>query len=96
MRSFRFPRLAILLMVATLLTILAAIGLAAEMARAVQHGYGGPNLSDMWWAVLPKLFAALLTVLWGVGAVAYAIVFGLGKAGVHRLGNVVTWPERRP
>ncbi len=95
MRSFRFPRSAIFLMVATFLAILAAIGLATEMARSVQAGYPGPNLSAMWWSKLPGVFLMMFVVFWGVGAVGYAVLFGLRRTGVHRFSNIETWPERR-
>jgi len=93
MRSFRFPRTAIALMVATFLTILAAIGLASEMSRSVQAGFGGPDLLTMWWPKLPVTFVFVFLVLWVVGAIGYGILFALRCAGVHRLASVVTWPQ---
>ena len=95
MRSFRFPRTAIALMVATFLVILAAIGLAAEMSRTVQAGFGGPNVPTLWWSKLPMTFVLVFLFLWVVGAIAYAILFALRWTGVHRLSNVVTWPQPR-
>ena len=95
MRSFRFPRTAIALMVATFLTILAAIGLATEMSRTVQAGLGGPTLAAMWWSKLPMSFVLVFLFLWVVGAIGYGILFALKWAGVHRLSNVVTWPQSR-
>ena len=95
MRSFRFPRTAIALMVATFLTILAAIGLATEMSRTVQAEFGGPNLPAMWWSKLPMTFVLVFLFLWVVGAIGYGILFALRWTGVHRLSNVVTWPQPR-
>jgi len=95
MRSFRFPRTAIALMMATFVTILAAIGLATEMARTVQTGFGGPNLPTMWWSKLPMMFVLVFFFFWVAGAVGYGILFAFRSAGVHRLSNVVTWPQPR-
>jgi hypothetical protein len=95
MQAFRFPRTAIALMVATFLAILAAIGLATEMARTVQAGFGGPNLPSTWWSALPIRFVLMFFFLWVVGAVGYGILFALRWSGVHRLSNVVTWPQPR-
>jgi hypothetical protein len=95
MRSFRFPRSAILLMVATFLTILGAISLATEMARTVQTEFAGPNLPSMWWSRLPGMFVRAFLLFGGIGALGYAVLFGLRRSGIHRLSNIETWPERR-
>jgi hypothetical protein len=89
MRSFRFPRFAIFLMVACFLTLLAAIALATEMSRTVQVSYPGvPNLEAMWWSRLPGLFATLLVPLWALGAAGYGILFALRRSGLHRLSSL--------
>ena len=95
MRSFRFPRSSIGLMVATFLTILAAIGLATEMSRTVQAGFNGPNLSRDWWLKFPMMFGLVFLFFWVVGAIGYATSFLLRSSGVHRLSNVSTWPQPR-
>ena len=95
MKSFRFPRFAIFLMIATFLTILAAIGLAVDMARTVQTQFGGPNLPSAWWSRLPGMFVMAFLPFWGVGAIGYAVLFALRRTGVHRFSNIETWPERR-
>ena len=95
MQSFRFPRSAILLMVATFLTILAAISLAGEMARTVQTGYAGPNLPATWWSRLPGIFVMGFLPLWGIGALGYAVLFALRRTGFHRYSKIETWPQRR-
>ena len=93
MRSFRFPQFTIFLMLACFVTLLAAIGLAAEMSRTVQMTYSGaPNLQTMWWAKLPGLFAMVFVMLWTVGAIGYAILFVLQRSGLHRLSTL----EPRP
>jgi hypothetical protein len=88
MRSFRFSRFAIFLMIACFFTILFAIGLATEMSRTVQMSYPGPNLSPMWWARLPGLFATLFLMLGTIGAIGYGIVFALRRSGMHRLSRL--------
>jgi len=95
MKSFRFPRIAIALMVATFLTILAAIGLATDMARTVQAGFGGPNLPATWWSRLPVTFAMTFVMFWALGAIGYGILVALRRSGAHRLSKVVTWPLPR-
>ena len=97
MRSFRFPRFAILLMFACFFTILAAIGLATEMARTVQATTypGTPNLGAMWWVRLPGAFAMLLVMLSAVGAVGYSIRHVLRRSGLYRLTKLETWPPER-
>jgi len=95
MKSFRFPRSAIFLMIATFLTILAAIGLAAEMSRTVQRQFGGPDLISGWWSALPGMFVTVFLLFWGVGAIGYAVLFALRRTGAHRLSNIETWPQRR-
>lgn len=90
MRGFRFPRFAIFLMIVCFITILAAIGLAAEMSRRVQMTYyaGSPNLPPGWWLSVPRLFATLLAMLWAVGAIGYAVLFILRRSGLHRLSRL--------
>ena len=95
MKSFRFPRSAMFFMVATFLLILVAISFATEMARTVQIGSSEPNLPAMWWSRLHGMFVMRFLLFWGIGALGYAVLFGLGRTGVHRISNIVTWPERR-
>ena len=95
MRSFRFPRSAILLMVATFMTIMAAITLAAEIARNVQIAYPGPGLPALWWAKLPGAFLMMFLVLWGIGAIGYGVLFVLRRTGAQRFTNIDTSAELR-
>src|SRR5580765_7939679 len=88
MRSFRFSRFAIALMIACFLALLGAIGLATEMSRTVQMSYPGANLSPMWWAKMPELFATVFLMLAGIGAIGYAALFILRRSGLHRLSNL--------
>jgi hypothetical protein len=95
MRSFRFSRFAIFLMIACFLTLLGAIGLATEMSRTVQMSYPGPNLPPMWWAKLPELFAAVFVMLGTVGAIGYGVLFVLRRSGLHRLSRLDIRPTPR-
>jgi hypothetical protein len=96
MRSFRFSRFAIFLMIACFLALLGAIGLATEMARTVQTSYiGSPNLRPMWWAKLPELFAAVFVMLGTVGAIGYGVLFVLRRSGLHRLSRLDIRPTPR-
>ena len=95
MQSFRFPRSAILLMLVTFLTILAAISLATEMARTVQDGYAGPNLPATWWSKLPGMFVMAFLPLWGIGALGYGVLYALRRTAFHRFSKIETWPERQ-
>jgi len=89
MRSFRFSRFAIALMIACFLALLGAIGLATEMARTVQASYtGSPNLSPMWWAKMPELFATVFVILGTIGAIGYTLLFALRRSGLHRLSRL--------
>ena len=93
MRPFRFPTFAIFLMIACFFTILAAIGLATEMARMIQAGYAGtPNLQPMWWARLPGLFGVVFLMLATMGAIGYGVLFALRRSGLHRFSKL----EARP
>jgi hypothetical protein len=92
MRSFRFSRFAIFLMIACFFTLLGAIGLATEMSRTVQMSYPGPNLPAMWWAKLPELFATVFLMLGTIGAIGYAVLFVLRRSGLHRLSRLEIRP----
>jgi hypothetical protein len=81
-------------MVATFLTIMAAIGLATEMARTVQTQYGGPNLPALWWSQLPVTFLPFVFI-WVLGGIGYGVLFALRSAGVHRLAKTKPWAEPR-
>ena len=95
MRSFRFPRFAIFLMLACFFTILAAIDLAAEMSRTVQMTYpGAPNLEPMWWSKLPGVFGMVFVMQWAFGAAGYAILFALRRSGLHRLASLDPRPRQ--
>jgi hypothetical protein len=41
------------------------------------------------------MFVKAFLPFWGIGALGYAVLFGLRRSGIHRLSNIETWPERR-
>jgi Na+-driven multidrug efflux pump len=45
----------------------------------------------MWWTKLPLRFVLIFVLFWGVGALAYGVLFGLRRTGVHRFSNVTPW-----
>jgi len=80
--EFRFPKSTVLLMS----LIFGGVMVAMKEASAVQAKYG--SASDSMWRTFPGFagwtFAfALVTV-----AIVWAILFALGRTGVHRLANI--------
>ena len=94
MRSFRFSRFVIVLMIACFFSILFAIGLATEMARTVQMSYPGPNLPALWWSKLPGLFGMVFAMLGTVGAIGYLVLFAFRRSGLHRLSRLDIRPAK--
>jgi hypothetical protein len=94
MRSeFRFPRSTVFLMC----VILAGVELAIhEAMNIVQMKEGFPPVTTAAWLfhALLGLLSAVVLLLVGVAAV-WGILFALQRTGMHRLGNVQTWPEQR-
>jgi hypothetical protein len=86
MRSFRFPRTTIFLM----LVILAMIIVAIDKAHLQ---YSEPITLIIW----DHFLGLLLNVFAfsAVGAISYAILFALRQTGVQRLSNVQTWVEKK-
>ena len=80
--EFRFPKSTVFLMS----VIFGGVMIAMREASAVQAKYG--SASDSMWRTFPGFagwtFAfALITV-----AVVWAILFALGRTGIHRLANI--------
>ena len=92
MRSeFRFPRSAVVLMVVIFLGIV----LSLETSHAIQlrHGVGLSLISvySSFWKSLAIGFG-----LASAAAVAgWAVLFALGRSGLHRLAHLQTWPEQK-
>ena len=96
MRSeFRFPRTAVILMTLILLAVLMAI----DKARSIE--FSGPYPSPQVGPLKPVEFAlvpTLLIVLAGAciaGAIAWGILFGLRRSGIHRLAKVNPWHQQQ-
>jgi hypothetical protein len=80
--EFRFPRSTVVLMS----VIFGGVMFAMKEASAVQAKYG--SASDSMWRIFPGFAGwtfvfALVTV-----AIVWAILFALGRTGVHRLANI--------
>jgi len=94
MRSFRFPRWTIVLMLMILLGMVVAIekgrSLSIELAS-------GSSVHSVWW---PGFFLMALTLMAGAGGIGYGLLVVLGKAGIQRFTSIQTWPstkdDRRP
>jgi hypothetical protein len=86
-RGFRFPRFAILLMLAIMFGVFVAI----DKARDIQVQYSGS--SDL--AVLPGVFAMVFALMFVVGAAANVVMFALKRSGAQRLSDVHAWSGRR-
>jgi len=90
--GFRFPRSTVFLMCVILAGVVLAIEKAktvVEMKEGFASGAAG-TLDPMLWSVLLAMaivFAAVAAV-WGV-------LFALHRTGMHRLGDVQTWPDQR-
>src|SRR5262245_48711860 len=83
MRSFRFPRATIVLM----LMILFGVVVAIERGRAlsIQQAPGG-TVPLAWWPA----FTAALALVTGAGVTGYGILFLLGRAGTQRIASIQT------
>jgi len=80
--EFRFPRSTVVLMS----VIFGGVMFAMKEASAIQAKYG--SASDSMWRTFPG-FAGLTVVLALVTvAIVWAILFALGRTGVHRLANI--------
>jgi hypothetical protein len=76
MRSFRFPRFTIVLMIACFLTISSAILLAAEISRRSVLPYfaPSPNLFVLWLKQLPAMLVTGVAVSCAFGALGYGVL----------------------
>jgi hypothetical protein len=81
MRSFRFPRSTIFLMVMILTGVIVAI----EKGRNLSMGLGAANGNvPSSWSVLPGVFATVFVVMSISGAIGYVFLVLLRRAGAHR------------
>ncbi len=89
MRSFRFPRSTMVLMV----LILAGIIFAIDKAQDVQRLYSGsPSSADV--PGLYGVFVVLALAFACIGALGYVVLYALRQSGTQRLMNVRTWGAR--
>jgi hypothetical protein len=90
--EFRFPRSTVFLMCVILAGVVLAIEKAktvVEMKEGVASGAAG-TLDPMFWSVL-----FILAIVFAVVAAVWGVLFALHRTGMHRLGDVQTWPDQR-
>jgi len=87
MRSFRFPRATIVVMVVTLFSVAFAI----ERARQISAGSDAVPR----WLAIPGAFAAMLVVMGILGLIGYVILRALRQSGTQRLSSIETRPQQR-
>ena len=82
--GFRFPKSTAALMMIILAGVVVAINQGEEIsiAHAEPNAFPGPHFN-----FLPAL-AAILAVVYALGVLVWAILFALGRSGVHRLADV--------
>ena len=87
MRSFRFSRFTIFLMIACFFTVTSAILLAAEISRRIGMPYfeARPNLLALWFQQLPAMFVTGLAVSCAFGAIGYGVLGIFRRTGLERL-----------
>ena len=90
--EYRFPRSTVFLMC----VILAGVVGAIDKAKTIVHMKSGlpVGTTAVWYPMLWSLLFALALVLAAV-AVGWGILFALRRTGMHRLGNVQTWPMQQ-
>jgi hypothetical protein len=80
--EFRFPKSAVLLMS----VIFGGVMFAMKEASAVQAKYG--SASDSMWRTFPGFAGWTFAFVLVMVAIVWAILFALGRTGVHRLANI--------
>jgi hypothetical protein len=88
MRSFRFPRSAIVLMSVILGMVVVTIEKAQNIHSSTPVGFAI-------WHRVPRAIAFGILPFFILAAIAYAILFALRQTGVQRLSNVQTWTEKK-
>lgn len=87
MRSFRFPRSAILLMT----VIFVATMFAIDQGRNIQDLRSGDTHFETAWTGLYGLFVFLGVLVSSLGAIGYLVLFALRRSGAQRFLNIRTW-----
>ena len=83
MRSFRFPRSFILLMLVILFTVFIAIDTARQALSPAPHGGAS-------WLPL-GMIGLFLFVMLVMGLIGYAVLLFIKRSGVERLSNIRPW-----
>jgi hypothetical protein len=86
--EFRFPKSTVVLMSA----IFGGVMFAMKEASAVQAKYG--SASDSMWRTFPEFAGQTFAFTLVTVAIVWAILFALGRSGVHRLANI--HPDAKP
>jgi hypothetical protein len=77
MRSFRFPRGMIFLMLVVLFGVMIAIDEGRTLSVQLASGAGVPT---SWWALAVSVIAAYM-VMFGAGLIGYGLIFVLRQVG---------------
>jgi hypothetical protein len=80
--EFRFPKSTVFLMS----VIFCGVMIAMKEASAVQAKYG--SASDSMWRTFPGFAGLTFSFALVAVAIVWAILFALGRTGVHRLANI--------
>jgi hypothetical protein len=80
--EFRFPRSTVVLMS----VIFGGVMFAMKEASAIQAKYG--SASDSMWRTFPGFAGLTVEFALVTVAIVWAILFALGRTGVHRLANI--------
>jgi len=80
--EFRFPRSTVVLMS----VVFAGVVFAMKEASAIQAKYG--SASDSMWHTFPGFAGLTFGFTFATVAIVWAILFALGRTGVHRLANI--------
>jgi len=84
MRSeFRFPRSTVVLMS----VILGGVMFAMREASSIQAKYG--SASDAMWRTFPGFAGLIFSCAVVMVAIGWAVLFAMGRSGVHRLENLL-------
>ena len=96
MRTFRFPRFVIFLMIACFITVSGAIALAREMARRLEMSRYAqvPNVLALLWDQIPAIVVTGFVTACLFGAIGYGLLSALGGTGVNRLAKLDTHSPR--
>ena len=87
--EFRFPRSTVWLMALSLVGVLLAI----EKAKSIQLKFAAGAHIVAVWSTLPEFATTALALVCIAGAAGWALLFALGRSGLHRLAELPTGIE---